>query len=149
MVLDRAIAMLGTQGNPSPPYLSCWDPEGIFPSTYGPVPTSAVFSNIKYSFSYDSMVANLESAHGQQLSDWNKKGERIERQLTNIETEWQRISFLENSNEDEITEYRTQLEVKNRLMARLHNQSFCDHSRNFTWVNDSFFNTESVSSNTS
>lgn len=60
------------------------------------------------------MVANLETTHGQQLSDWNKKGERVERQLTNIETEWQEISFLENSNEDDIASHRQQLEVKNK-----------------------------------
>ena len=57
------------------------------------------------------MVADLESAHGQQLSEWNKKGERIERKLTSIETDWQQISFLENSNKDEIETYRAQLEV--------------------------------------
>lgn len=67
-------------------------------------------------FSYESMVANVESAHGQKLSDWNKKGKRIERQLTNIETEWQKISFLENSNEDQITEHRKQLEVCDVLL---------------------------------
>ena len=69
--------------------------------------------NVKFFFSYDSIVANLETAHGQQLSDWNKKGERIERQLSNIETDWQEISFLENSNEDKITSHRQQLEVRN------------------------------------
>ena len=57
------------------------------------------------------MVSNLESAHGQQLSDWNKKSERIERQLTKLETEWQPISFLENSDEDQIKSHRPQLEV--------------------------------------
>ena len=59
------------------------------------------------------MVANLESAHGQQFIEWNKKGERIEQQLTNIERKWQEVSFLENSNEDEITSHRSQLEVGN------------------------------------
>jgi hypothetical protein len=63
------------------------------------------------------MVADLESAHGQQLSEWNKKGERIERQLSNIETEWKQISFLENSNQDEVETYRTQLEVKNWIVG--------------------------------
>jgi hypothetical protein len=72
--------------------------------------------NVKCSFSYDSKVANLESAHGQQLSEWNKKGERIERQLTNIETDWQQISFLEHSNKDEIEEHRAQLEVRNWII---------------------------------
>jgi hypothetical protein len=63
------------------------------------------------------MVADLESAHGQQLSEWNKKGERIERQLSNIETEWKEISFLENSNQGEVETYRTQLEVKNWIVG--------------------------------
>ena len=71
---------------------------------------------MKHLFSYDSMIANLENVHGRQLSDWNKKGERIERQLTKIETEWQEISFLENSNEDEITSHRQQLEVKTQWL---------------------------------
>jgi hypothetical protein len=63
------------------------------------------------------MVADLESAHGQQLSEWNKKGERIERQLSNIETEWKEIRFLENSNQGEVETYRTQLEVKNWIVG--------------------------------
>ncbi|XP_028414134.1 dystrophin-like isoform X2 [Dendronephthya gigantea] len=74
------------------------------------------FSDLKLAIetaqsNYESMVADVESAHGKKLSDWNKKGKRIERQLTNIETEWQKISFLENSNDDEVIEHRKQLEA--------------------------------------
>ena len=79
---------------------------------------------MKHLFSYDSMIANLENVHGRQLSDWNKKGERIERQLAKIETEWQEISFLENSNEDEITSHRQQLEVRNQMVVHINVFSF-------------------------
>lgn len=80
--------------------------------------------DMKHLFSYDSMIANLENVHGRQLSDWNKKGERIERQLTKIETEWQEISFLENSSEDEITSHRQQLEVRNPIVVHINVFSF-------------------------
>lgn len=74
------------------------------------------------------MVANLETTHSQQLSDWNKKGERVERQLTNIETEWQEISFLENSNEDDIASHRQQLEVKNKYTMIVYVKTWFFHS---------------------
>lgn len=66
-----------------------------------------------------NLLCSFESAHGQQLSDWSKKDERIERQLTKIETQWRGISFLENSDEDQIKTHRPQLEVKNRIVIEL------------------------------
>lgn len=58
------------------------------------------------------MITNLESTHGQQLSEWNKRGERIENRLVNIETQWQEISHLENADEEEVASKRLQLEVR-------------------------------------
>lgn len=56
-------------------------------------------------------MANLESARGQQFSEWKKKSEHIQRQLTIIEAEWQQISFLQHSSKDELVQNRSQLEV--------------------------------------
>ena len=54
---------------------------------------------------------HLESAHSEQLSEWNKRGERLERRLQEVERQWQQISHLENADKDEIATQRPQFEV--------------------------------------
>ena len=78
-----------------------------------PTPFIPTISNCSHSlnFSLDAKIANLESAHSEQLSEWNKRGERLERRLQEVESQWQQISHLENADKDEIATHRPQFEV--------------------------------------
>ena len=74
------------------------------------IPTISKLSH-SLNFSLDAKIANLESAHSEQLSEWNKRGERLERRLQEVERQWQQISHLENADKDEIATQRPQFEV--------------------------------------
>ena len=71
----------------------------------------SIYLYIIFLFSYTTAVNTLESEHGQKLSEWNKKGDRVDLKLSAIELQWKESSYLENATEDELNTQRAQLEV--------------------------------------